>query len=378
MNLSAAKSAADAAKTKLKTERTVRVVHLVSSLHVGGMEQFVVRIAAAQQKRGNHVSILALQAGGALRAEAEKAGLHVVELGGKTKHLRIVRGALALSRLRPDILHAHNVTSLHYALLGKRVGNAKIVLTGHGRGKGGGREFGPDAWAGVNAVVPVSEAVAQEMRPDVPAGRLRVILNGVEHAPAKRSRAEVRAELGLTDELTGIIVARIDHLKGHSDLIAAWAKLRETGLAPTLLVAGDGANRAEIEQQARDKNLDTIRFLGFRSDVPDLLEAADFFVLPSLTEGLPLSVLEAMAHRLPVVATHVGGIPEVVEAEKTGLLVPPQDPNALADAIRRLATDADLRETFAAAGHRRVVETFSFEAMLDRYALLYADLLATP
>ena len=374
MKASVAEPAADA-ETKSKTGRTVRVVHLVSSLHVGGMEQFVVRIAAAQQKRGYAVSILALQSGGALRAEAEKAGLHVVELGGRTKHLRIVRGALTLSRLRPDILHAHNVTSLHYALLGQRVGSAKIVLTGHGRGKGGGREYGPEAWGRVNAVVPVSEAVAQEMRREVPAGRLRVILNGVEHAPASRTRAEVRVALGLKDELTGIIVARIDHLKGHSDLIAAWDKLREMGLAPTLLIAGDGPHRAAMEQQARSKNLDTIRFLGFRSDVPDLLEAADFFVLPSLTEGLPLSVLEAMAHGLPVVATDVGGIPEVVEAGETGLLVPPQDSAALSHALRRIITEADLRETFAANGYRRVVETFSFEAMLDCYAQLYADLL---
>ena len=325
------------------------------------MEHFVVRMAAAQRELGHQVTIMALQAGGALRAEAEALGLPVVELGGAGKGLRVLRGVTAFLRLRPDIIHVHNPTSLHYALIGKRVSGAKIALTAHGRGKGGGRAHGAESWAKTDAVVAVSRAVGRDMAAEVPANRLSVILNGVEPTPARRSRRDVRAELGIDDaETVGIIVARIDAMKGHDDLIAAWAKLHAAGRRATLLIAGDGEARADREQLARDCGLDAqqVRFLGFRGDVPDLLGASDFFLLPSLTEGLPLSVLEAMSHGLPIVASDVGGIPELVTDGVHGLLVPPKRPDLLAAAIETVVADADLRERFGAAGQPRVTEDF--------------------
>ncbi len=341
------------------------------------MEHFVVRMAQAQKARGHDVTILALQAGGDLRREAEALGLPVVELGGAGKGLRVLRGMAAFLRLRPDIIHVHNSTSLHYALVGKRFGAAKIVLTGHGRGKGGGRTHGADSWNKTDAVVAVSQAVGRDMAAEVPADRLSVILNGVEPTPTRRRRREVRAELEISEtETVGIIVARIDGMKGHDDLIEAWAKLHAAGRRATLLIAGDGAARADREALARERGLDTkqIRFLGFRGDVPDLLAASDFFLLPSLTEGLPLSVLEAMSHGLPIVATDVGGIPELVTDGVHGLLVPPKSPDLLAAAIAQVVGDADLRGRFGAAGKLRVTEDFSFDGMICQYETLYAGL----
>jgi glycosyltransferase involved in cell wall biosynthesis len=132
-----------------------------------------------------------------------------------------------------------------------------------------------------------------------------------------------------------------------------------------------------LENLAEELGLgpDRVRFLGFRSDVPDLLAASDFFALPSLTEGLPLSVLEAMGHRLPVIATPVGGVPELVTEGRHGLLVPVDAPESLACAVSQLSQDADLRRRFGEAAYQKVKTDFSFETMLKSYETLYASLL---
>lgn len=353
------------------------LVHVVSSLRVGGMEQFVLRVAAAQREAGDRVTILALQAGGDLEAQAAEHGISVQTLHGN-KIARVMQTGALFARLRPEIVHAHNPTTLHYALLGKRFCGAKVVVTCHGRGKGDTRLPSTAEWERADAVVGCSQAVAGEMRGAVGRTPLHVILNGITPTPPQRSRAEVRAELGLTDEVTGIVVARIDHLKGHDTLLQALAALRVFGTAPVLLIVGDGAERAARETLARELRLSEtqVRFLGFRSDVADLLAASDFFVLPSLTEGLPLSVLEAMAQRLPVVASAVGGIPELVTDGQEGLLVPPSDVDALTNALGRVTSDAALRDRFGAAGLTRVRSEFTFTEMLARYAALYESLMS--
>src|SRR5262249_29657668 len=143
-------------------------------------------------------------------------------------------------------------------------------------------------WSATDAVVAVSEAAAEALREGCPgdSGKIVVIHNGVHPADPRRGREEVRRGLGLGDAVVAIIVARIDRLKGHDTLLRALALLRDTGVALTLLIAGDGAERERCERLAQELQLgvDRVRFLGFRSDVPDLLAASDFFVLPSLTE----------------------------------------------------------------------------------------------
>jgi glycosyltransferase involved in cell wall biosynthesis len=144
----------------------------------------------------------------------------------------------------------------------------------------------------------------------------------------------------------------------------------------TLLIAGDGAKRPEYEALTRELGLtdEWVRFLGFRSDAPDLLGAADLFLLPSLTEGLPLSVLEAMTHGLPVIATPVGGVPEVVLPGRTGVLVPVEDVEALAGAIATMIQDRATRARLGEAGRERARGEFSFSRMVARYDALYGEL----
>ena len=352
------------------------IVHIISSLNVGGLEHFVLRIAAAQRDAGHQVTVLALR-DGPLRKQAGDLGLPHFVLGGSRALSRAVRAASILSRLRPRIIHAHNHVTLHYALLGKRITGARTVLTLHGHGSTVPRTRWGSGWSATDAVIAVSDSVAQAMSEVALGTRLGVIHNGIKIDPSLVHSAVVRADLGLERErVIGTMVARMDGRKGHDTLLRALACLKRESLPVTILIVGDGAERANMEQLAQDLGLDTsdVRFLGFRTDIFDLLAASDFFALPSLTEGLPLSVLEAMMHRLPTVATAVGGIPELVEHERQGLLVPPGDVPALAGAISRLVRSADERRAFGQAAYARVETMFSFEQMTREYEGLYARL----
>jgi glycosyltransferase involved in cell wall biosynthesis len=349
---------------------------MVSSLNVGGMEQFVLRIARAQQRRGHLVLIVALKAGPLLQ-DAQRDGLPTCVLRSSNKIVRILRTLSLLARFRPDVINAHNQTSLHYATLGKRVGHPRVIMINHGQGLGSART--PDAaeWRRTDRIVAVSHDVAHRMDPDL-TSKIVVIHNGVTPSAPVRNRAEVRRELDLpADRVVGLMVARIDGLKGHDTLLAAAARLRDAGVPITFLLAGDGGERANRERLAAELGLGTewVRFLGFRSDIADLAAASDLFVLPSLTEGLPLSVLEAMSHRLPTVATAVGGIPELITSGENGLLVPVNDPQELADALARLVRDGELRRSFGGSAYRRVQQQFSFAEMVRQYEALYDQLL---
>lgn len=362
-------------------------MHLVSSLNMGGLEQFAVRMAHAQRKRGHDASLLTLH-DGQLRADAEKLGIPIVLLGGAgngsgiarltQKVSRVGRGVLTLRRLSADVVHAHNPVTLHYALLSKIGGNSKVVVTCHGRGKNEMKPPTPEQWRKTDAVIAVSQAVMNDTA-DAHYARLRqVIRNGVEPTPPQRTKDAVRAELGLgADQCVGLLAARIDHLKGHEVLLDALAILKKRGLALTMLFAGDGKERPAREARAQELGLtpDDVRFLGFRNDIADLLGASDIFVLPSFSEGLPLSVLEGMAQGLPIVATTVGGIPEVVTQNQEGILVPPKDAQALADALAQVVQNSELRRTLGQAGKQRVTSEFTFAKMLDAYDAVYNNVL---
>jgi L-malate glycosyltransferase len=357
--------------------RSLRIVHTVSSLKGGGMEHFVIRLADAQRRRGHRPTVIALN-GGPLLDQGLARGLDVRALDQPNKMLRVLQGALAMGRLRADIVHAHNPTSLQYGVLGKLVTRGRLVFTDHAQTRGIIRVPWRVEWGQTDAVVGVSQDTADKSGAVGHARRISVIHNGVELAPARKTRAEVRAALDLGEGFVGVMVAGFDKVKGHDVLLRALGALKRRGTAVTLLVVGDGGQRPAIEALARDLELgkNELRLLGFRSDVPDLLVASDFFVLPSRDEGLPLAVLEAMARSVPVIATPVGGVPELVTDGEHGLLVPVDDSEALAAAIGRLASDRALGARLGEAAHRRVLADFSFEGMTDKYEALYASLLA--
>ena len=204
------------------------------------------------------------------------------------------------------------------------------------------------------------------------ATRVRVIRNAIPLPPGEETGDSARPPSASARPIV-LTVARLDPQKNLSDLIRAAAQVPEA----RFLVAGEGPMRSALESEIRAHALDgRVELLGFRSDVAELLRACDLFVLPSLFEGLPLSVLEAMAAGKPVIASRVGGTDEAVVHGETGILVPPSDPAALARAIRELLADPATAQAYGARGRARVAREFSVDAMVERVSALYDELLA--
>jgi glycosyltransferase involved in cell wall biosynthesis len=234
----------------------------------------------------------------------------------------------------------------------------------------------------IDAIAAISGGVRDALlQSGVPAARIEVIPSGIDLAPfdAPFDRAAARSALGLApDDVLAIQVAALAPHKSQTTLLRAAALLR--GRAPRLRVwiAGEGALRAALVAEHKALELDDrVRFLGFRDDVVTLLRASDVFVLSSYLEGMGTSILDAMAAGLPVVATRVGGIPEVVTDGETGLLVPPRDPAALAEALARLADDAALRASWGARG-RQAARAFGADRTAALTRALYRRLLEEP
>lgn len=230
----------------------------------------------------------------------------------------------------------------------------------------------------VDRYIAVSHEVAARLGQifRIPARKITVVHNGIPLSSFNRpANAALRTALtGSTARPIVLTAARLAEQKGLCYLLKAAALVPEA----IFVLAGEGPERANLEAQVGELGLNKrVLFLGYRQDVPDLLACCDLFVLPSLFEGLPLSILEAMAANKPVVASAVGGNDEAIVHGETGLLVPPADPTALAAAIQTVLSDSGLGRRLAAAGQARVHEHFSAEAMVRQVAHIYEEVLST-
>jgi L-malate glycosyltransferase len=358
------------------TSRSLRIIHTVSSLQGGGMEQFVLRLAESQIKAGHAASIVSLNDGPLLEIAAQK-NLTVTLINHGPMLARIAHCAMHFAWQAPDIVHCHNPTSLRYATIGKLVSGGRLLFTDHAQTKGIVRKGSPFEWRRVNAYVAVSGETATHAADIGYQGPTEVVHNGVEFAAAGRSREAVRAELELGNRVVVVNVASFYPVKAQDVLVKAAASMKNSGVPVTTIFLGDGAERPRVEQLARNLGLgpQDARFLGFRNDVPDILAASDIFALPSRAEGLPMSILEAMSHRLPVVCTPVGGNPELVLDGEHGKLTPVGDAQALAQAITQLVLDPVLRQRQGEAGYKRVSQDFSFERTSSLYEAIYRRIL---
>ena len=374
------------------------ILFITSSLDVGGTERHLASISGILRAHGWDVAVYCTSGEGPFAEVLRRNGVQVMVPPGSGRRPGGVSGAL---RLPVAALHLFGVllkqrfTIVHCFLPGAYLVGAPLAAlvrtrllvmsrrslnnyqANHPFGGVMERRLHPL----MSAVLANSRSVAKQLEgEDVDARRIGLIYNGVgEMGPVLAGRAQVRSMLGVDEHaLVLIVVANLIGYKGHLDLIEALGRI--AGRMPAgwrlLAVGRDDGLGAAIRSRAQLLGLDAqVSLLGVRSDIPDLLNACDVAILASHQEGFSNAVIEGMQAGLPMIVTDVGGNAEAVASGETGLVVAPRDPDALADAILRLASDGELRRRYGEAGRRRVEQHFSLEGCVAAYEALYRGLL---
>jgi len=362
----------------------VRILHAITTLDVGGAEMHVLSQVRGQRARGHAVRVVYLKGKGSLAPDFLAAGAERAE---RVSPLGLWRHARWADLVHSHLLKADALTAVMATLAGRR----RVLISGKHNDEQVLRRRSVSLAHGVLGSLPartivlsdhVGRFVAEHGR--VPLARQTRVYYGLDPAPfeaARRElgpkRTEARAALGVApDAVVFLCVARFAPQKAHDVLLSAFARAREVRPDLALLLAGDdpfgdGRRRAEAHAETLDLG-SSVRFLGIRRDVPALFALSDAFVMASLWEGLGLVFLEAMAAGLPVLATRVSAVPEVVVEGETGLLCAPGDPEDLARGLLALAADPALRARLGEAGHRRVRASFGLERMVEETLAVYA------
>jgi glycosyltransferase involved in cell wall biosynthesis len=387
--------------------RPIRVLRVIARLNVGGPALHVSYLTSGLAGRGYDTTLVAGDVGrgeASMAFVAESEGVDVVRLAGLSRELSPVRDAVAavhlarlIRRLRPDVLHTHTAKAGAVgrvaALLAGRRRPRVVVHTFHGHvlrgyfGAAGSLVFRAieTALARItDSLVAVSPEVRDELvRLGVAPGRkFTVIRLGIDLEPrvaCDEEPAAVRARIGVpADRFVVGWFGRMTAVKRTDDLLDALAALRERGVDALLLLVGDGDDRERLERLAHGRGLArSVLFLGYQEDVARWYAACDVIVLTSANEGTPVTLIEALAAGRPVVATRVGGVPDVVEEGVTGFLVRPGDTHAVAERLALLAADPERRRRMGAAGREGVLERYAVERLVDDVDRLYRALLPT-
>lgn len=366
----------------MTTRRPLNLVHVTAERGFSGGETQVFLLIEGLRKRG-HANRLVCPPDSEAEAEARRRGIDVspVAMRSDLSWSAVAGIARTLRQAKPDLVHLHSGRATWLGgIAGWRAAVPAVSTRRMDRRVRRGLRTRFLYATALCRTVAISEAVARCLSEGgVPDAMIRVVPSAVdpERLHPQRTREAVRAELGhVADEDCLVAVASLHQRKGLDVLVKALARLTRAGHRPRLSIAGEGPRHASLEAQAAECGLaDRVNFLGRRHDVADLLAACDVFVLPARQEGLGVAALEAMAMGRPVVASRVGGLGEAVQHEVNGLLVPPDDPEALAGALERLLADPELARRLGAAGPERIRERYSAEAMVEGYERVYAEIL---
>lgn len=313
------------------------------------------------------------------KAAAEDLPVLPVKMRSEADLAAVLRLAWAMKRRRCALAHFHDAHGLAVGKAAARL--AGVPLRVISRRVDFPLRSRRKYIRNIDAVIAISEEVKRVLlEGGVPASLVEVVPSGIDFTPFREVREKdfLRREFGFEpdDYLVGIVAQLEDH-KGHRYLIEAAGFLKARAPHIKIIVVGEGSLRMELDRRARQLEVaDMVYFLGFREDVPRILASLDLFVLSSHMEGLGSSLLDAMASRLPIVATQAGGIPEIVIHRKTGLLVPPRDQDALAQAILKLYLDRPLAARLAHGGYESVHKNYSAEAMAHKIIRVYERLAA--
>ncbi|MBV8236523.1 MAG: glycosyltransferase [Acidimicrobiia bacterium] len=374
---------------------TLNVTHVVLSLDCGGLERIVLDLAHKGPELGQRVSVICLERPGTLAPQVEEAGARVLCLnkppGRRPETVDRVGGALR--QLRPDVVHTHQIGALFYTGPAARAEAVPLVVhTEHTNQISKYRDYRQQAkirllwWvAGRHAsrFFCVSEDIASEVRAYgvLPRRKVCVVLNGIDTAQFRRRDAAeaVRGALGIPPGAPVIgTIGRLNEVKCQDLLIRSFHRVQAQVPDARLLLVGDGPKRADLHALAEELGLSgSVYFAGYQAQPERYLQVMDVFALTSRAEGLPLAILEAWAAGLPVVATRVGGIPQVIDDGRTGLLLEPGDENTLTGTLGRLIADPGYARQLGEAGRRQVEARFDTRRMAGDYQRHYLELLAT-
>ncbi len=363
----------------------IRVLSLQSGAILGGSELMNFSIIRRMNRNQFDITICFLDEEGPVSEFYKNEGFLVYHLNYHKRSLFwVIWDLLRFLKIgKFDIVHIYGLrANLLGRVLGRMVGCRTIVTSQHSI----------DSWRNkwhvwldritsrwVSLYISNTYAAAERLSSVecIPRNKIRVIQNGLDSTPFESvSPGQVRSSLGIdSGKLVLVCVANMRVAKGHEVLLDAVHLLNREGLSFYLWLVGDGVLRKAIEAKVEELGLLQITwFLGQRTDIPEVLADSDIFVLASYWEGMPGAIMEAMASRLPVVATRVGGIPELVIDGETGFLVPPNNRKALAIALGRLMRDTRLRYQMGQAGYQRIIKYFRLEDKVREQEELYVQL----
>jgi glycosyltransferase involved in cell wall biosynthesis len=363
----------------------IRVVQVMATGTNGGAQEHVFNLVTRLDPARYDVSIVSLSAGSAVR-KLERAGFDVTVISDPDD--AIATGILAahLADVRADVIHNHmyraELVGTKAAIALGEAGHRRpwVISTVHSS-----RVRSDEDQAAIRALTPamnhlvvvsnsINRKVVDEGRVAAPRS---LIYNGVDHDRYDHQQpcCTLHEEYGMAPDAQVVgVVGRLELEKGHPTLLEAWPHVLREVPDAYLVIVGEGSRLDALHEIARDMEiLHRVVFTGRRDDIPAVTAAFDVAVLPSYREAQGLTILEAMALSRPVVASNVGGIPEMITHERTGLLVPPHDPPALAEAIVRLLRDHQLADTLGRNGHDLIHDRFSIEVMVKAVSALYDE-----
>jgi glycosyltransferase involved in cell wall biosynthesis len=372
-------------RTVVAAPDRIRVVEVLATGTNGGAQEHVVGLVNRLDRSRFDVSVVALSPGSTVR-KLTRSGFDVLVLDEPDDAIAVGALAAHLVDVRPDILHNHmyraELVGTRAAIGLAEVGHRRpyVVSTVHSSRVRSeeDREMLRVLTPHMDQLIAVSAMIEAKLEQEGRTGApVRRIYNGVDLSRYDHTEpcCTLAEEYGMEpgSQIVGV-VARLEPEKGHPTLLEAWPAVLRSVPDAYLLIVGEGSRREALEALARELRIaHRVVFTGRRDDVPSVTAALDVAVLPSYREAQGLSILEALALSRPVVASNVGGIPEMITDGVNGLLVPPHDPDALAAAIVRLLRDHPLADTLGRAGHDMVHDRFAIELMVDLVQSIYEE-----
>jgi glycosyltransferase involved in cell wall biosynthesis len=366
--------------------RPFNIMFVTPAFVYGGLERVILDLVAALDRGRFRPMICSLYPpapGMVPRLEAAGVPFFALDKGDGVNLRLPFQLARLFRRERVDLVNAHDIGATFYAGPAARlVGIQRVVHTDHSQVLGLTRRlsiFGAVLRYGTARATTVSDHLRQFLVETLhyPAARVQVIPNGMDLSVYEKPATDRRAEFGFSadDRVIGAI-GRLTEQKGMIHLVRALPALRETHPGARLLIVGDGSQRAELETEAARFGMGgRVTLTGNRDDIPDLLRLMDVFALPSLWEGQPLVLIEAMAAGTPIVATDVGGVSEVLGSGKYGVLIPAADPVALSVALQRILDDPATSRRTAAEARAHAFKNLTHSAMARQYETLFESML---